>query len=575
MSAGTLFRGGVYNLVPNNNPIALPNGEWTIGIKLNIPFMGEAGFAQLSAVGYPNITEWGILLSVGWFNGSALLNEIKWYLNTYQGMLSTNASVKDTAGGGSSNLSSIPANKPLPKGNIWLFLRRGADGSWGEAYVEEGDTFTAFASSNAGSTLTAGIGGMTGSGGTAPTEWYIGNISDFAHNTARAYWLQQIVQEFFISNRHISDAEIQALATTSTTTTVATANGGQANLIRHYKFNNAPDTLVDLSNNNKNGTWVAPNYGAAIAPWYPTVSKLAIEDQNVTDPVYVNNYTRSFAAVSNTSGFTDTGLTIVSGAFQVRSNLLIGSVNNIRSVIRLSTIPQDTGYLRAEYLNLWNNDGDPAYTGIGLLTADGTSGYILESTSSGFALREVKSGVNTLSSVMNSQGPDANRTYAVELDDGLINFYVKNEGASVYVLRGKMVNTVSGQLYPAYISEVTTGGLGKGASVLTFKTAPAIGGTQGGGGGGGPTTVPGITFQIRDASTNGSPFVASGQTVTMTVYADGSPDVVEQFTGTTGANGSVTFTNNAWAAGQNKVCVLVVGGISQGNIPFQVIDITV
>jgi hypothetical protein len=440
--------------------------------------------------------------------------------------------------------------------------------------VEEGDTFANFFSSTAGSTLAAGIGGMTGSGGTAPTEWYIGNIPDFAHNIAKTYWLQQTVQEFFISNHYCTDAEIQALATTSTPTTVATAVGGQANLIRHYKFLNAPDTLIDLSNNNKNATWLAPNYGSAIAPWYPTVSKLAVVDQNVTDPTYVDDYTRNFAAVANSNPFTDTGLTVVSGTMQVRSNMVIAGSLDTRSRIRLSTIPQDTTYLRAEYLNVWNADGDPTYTGIGLCTADGANGYELESTSGGFAVKEIKAGVVTLSSVFTSQGDDLNRTYAVELDDGYINFYSKASGSNVYVLRGKMVNTVGGQLYPTYISETTTGGLGKGARAITFRTAPAIGGSQGGGGGQ-PVTVPGIQFNIRDSSTNGSPFLASGTSVTMTVYADGTPDIVEVYSGTIGANGSVTFTDNAWVVGANKVCVLEAGGIKQGGIPFQVVSIPV
>lgn len=662
MSAGTLFRGGVYNLVPNNNPIALPNGEWTIGIKLHAPFIGNNP-------GFPNIPEWSTLLSVGWISGSAILNEIKWYLNTALGVLSTNVSVRDTTGAGNSGIGlSIPVNHPIPKGNFWLFLRRAADGTWGEAYVEEGDTFTNFFTANANAQLAAGIGGMTGSGGTAPTEWYIGNIPDFAHNLARTYWLNETVQEFFIATRRMSDAEIQALATTSVATTVAVANGGQANLLRHYLFNGAPDTLIDLSNNAKDGVWEAPDYGASIAPWYPTVSKLAIGDQVVTDPTYTNGYDRSFAAVSNTSNFTDAGLTVVTGAFQVRSNILIANAINTRSKVRLSTIPQDTVYLRAEYLNVWNNDGDPTYVGIGLCTADGTSGYELESTSGGFALREVKAGVATLTSTFTNQGDDLNRTYAIELDDGYINFYTKASGASVYVLRGRMVNTVSGQLYPTYISETATGGLGKGASALTFKTALAVGGGQAvvapsfasnfsvnvaensttvgtfaatSTGGEAPVysltgadaalfninastaavtfkvapdfetpsdagtnnvynfnvvatnsggsnfatatvtvtdvvevvTTPGIIFTLlRDISTIGRPLVASGTNVEMTVFAAGSPPVVQSYNAQVAGNGSVQFTDNSWVAGQTKECVLKVGSIKQ-TLTFTVIDL--
>lgn len=566
--SGTLFRGGVYNLVPSNNPIALPNGEWTIGIKLNVPFIG--------ATGYPNINEWGTLFSLGWYSGSALLNEIKWYLNTNLGNISTNVSVRDTAGNGASGVSGcIPASHPIPKGDLWLFLRRAANGSWGEAYVEVGDTFANFYSNTGAGTLTAGLGGMTGNGGTAPTEMYIGNIPDFAHNLAKTYWLQQVVKEFYIANRYIADAEIQALATTSTSTSVSTANGGQANLIRHYRFDSAPDTLIDLSNNNKNGVWVAPDYGASIAPWYPTVSKLAVVDQVVTDPTYATDYTRSFAAVSNTSNFTDTGLTVVSGAFQVRSNILIANAINTRSRVRLSTIPQDTVYLRAEYLNVWNADGDPTYVGIGLSTADGANGYEIEGGSGGFTFREIKAGTPTLTATFVSQGDDLNRTYAVELDDGFINFYTKASGSSTYVLRGRMVNTVGGQLYPTYISETTTGGLGKGAQALTFKTAPAVGGQQGGGGG--PTTIPGINLDLRDISTVGIPFLPEGTSVQMSLLESTGEGagVYTTYNGTVGANGVITFTDNTWANGQEKRCFLEASGIGSPPFVFTVEDITV
>jgi serralysin len=515
--------------------------------------------------------------------------------------------------------------------------------------------------------------------------------------------------------------------------------------------------------------WVVPNYGSSIAPWYPTISKLPTPDQVLTDPSYTAGYTRSFAAVGNTAGFTDTGLTVVSGAFQVRSNILIADAINTRSKVRLTTIPNDTVYLRAEYVNVWNNDGDPTYVGIGLCTSDGTSGYELESSSGGFVVREIKSGATTLSATASSQGDDLNRTYAVELDDGYINFYSKASGSSVYVLRSRMPNTIGSQLYPTYISETTSGGLGKGASALLFETAEAVGGsvvaptysgnftatvaenttavgtyvasTTGGAAvtysltgadaarfninsstavvtfasapdfespndagtnnvynvnvvatnsagsatatltvtvtdaaenvpvtmaatytptiaentsgvittitptagtapfvfsltgadaarfninsstgvlsfvapldfeaptdagtnnvynfnvvatnnGGANTastavtltitdatdTAAGIIFTIRDSSTNGSPFLASGTSVTMTVYADGTPDIVEVYNGTIGANGSVTFTDNAWVVGANKVCVLEAGGIKQGGIPFQVVSIPV
>lgn len=563
--SGTLFRGGVYNLVPNNNPILIPNAAWTIGIKIAVPFAGVNG--------YPNINEWGCLLSSGWFNTG--FNEIKWYLNTYNGFISTNYGVKDQESTGTPNLGGcVPANHPIPKGYIWLFLRRKANGSWGEAYVEEGDTFANFFSATAPSTLTGAIGGMTGGGGSA-TEWYIGNIPDFQNVIARTYWASNIIDEFFISTHEFTDAEMQALATLSTPTTVAAQAGGQANLLRHYKFSNAPDTLIDLSNNNKNGVWVAPDYGASIAPWYPTVSKLAVVDQVVTDPTYATDYTRSFAAVSNSSNFTDTGLTVVSGAFQVRSNILIANAINTRSRVRLSTIPQDTVYLRAEYLNVWNADGDPTYVGIGLSTADGANGYEIEGGSGGFTFREIKAGTPTLTATFVSQGDDLNRTYAVELDDGFINFYTKASGSSTYVLRGRMVNTVGGQLYPTYISETTTGGLGKGAQALTFKTAPAVGGQQGGGGG--PTTIPGINLDLRDISTVGIPFLPEGTSVQMSLLESTGEGagVYTTYNGTVGANGVITFTDNTWANGQEKRCFLEASGIGSPPFVFTVEDITV
>lgn len=557
---GTLFRGGIYTITPST-PIELPNAAWTIGVKMYVPF-----HAEWQKIFYPGMSDWSNILSVGDFGAG--WNELKWYINTGDGWLSTNYLAKDKMGSGG-GYDGIPTGVvPIPDANIWMFLRRHADGTWGHLYVEEGPTGTNLVSQTAPSTLTGVLGGMNGGN---MTQWMIGNISDFQSNTGRNYWFKHGMFEFFIANHYITDQEAINLASTNTPVAVP-AIVGQSNLIRYFKFDDAPDVLVDLSDAGIPGFWDTPDYGATINSWYPTESKLIMPVQHPPQ-TYTAQFSDTFTGDPNTPSYTPAGVTIATGSLQILNGKLMAGAFDQRARARLTTIPTDHGYLKCEFKVLSDNNGAPTFKGGGLLSADGLNGYYLTANSNGSrSMYEVTNGSATVSVVPTATIDDANVTYTITADDGFISFYRKLSGSSVAVLQTRMINRHTAiQLYPTIISEITAAGFGKGFTEVKFETALTVGATGGGGGGGG--TTPGITFELKDASANGAPALAAGTTVTLVVYEDGTPDVVETYTSTTDANGSVTFTDAAWTVGATKNCIIKAGTIRQGGIQFTVLEV--